>query len=101
MVGNELSRIRQEPIFRELVDKRTRFAWQLSAAMLVIYFGFIAIIAFAPKVLGIPIGGGVMTVGIPVGLFVIVSAFVLTGIYVARANSTFDPMTRQIIEKVK
>jgi uncharacterized membrane protein (DUF485 family) len=56
--------------------------------------------AFAPKVLGTPIGGGVMTVGIPVGLFVIVSAFVLTGIYVHRANSEFDSMTRQIKEKV-
>ena len=87
MVGDDVSRIRHEPLFRELVDKRTRFAWQLSAAMLVIYFGFIAVIAFAPKVLGMPIGGGVITVGIPVGLFVIVSAFVLTGIYVARANS--------------
>ena len=101
MVGNEVSRIRQEPMFRELVERRTRFAWQLSAAMLVIYFGFIAVIAFAPKVLGMPIGDGVITVGIPVGLFVIVSAFVLTGIYVVRANSTFDPMTRQIIERVK
>ena len=83
------------------MDKRKHFAWALSAAMLVIYFGFILVIAFAPKVLGTPIGGGVMTVGIPVGLFVIVSAFVLTGIYVYRANSEFDPITRQIKEKVK
>jgi uncharacterized membrane protein (DUF485 family) len=41
-----------------------------------------------------------MTVGIPVGLFVIGSAFVLTGIYVHRANSEFDSMTHQIKEKV-
>jgi uncharacterized membrane protein (DUF485 family) len=97
----DYSRIQQEPLFRELVDKRTRFAWMLSAAMLVIYFGFILLIAFAPSLLGTPIGGGVMTVGIPVGLFVIVSAFVLTGIYVYRANSEFDPITREIKEKVK
>ena len=69
--------------------------------MLVIYFGFILVIAFAPKVLGTPIGGGVMTVGIPVGLFVIGSAFVLTGIYVRRANSEFDSMTHQIVERSK
>ena len=81
--------------------KRTRFAWILSATMLVIYFGFVAIIAFAPKVLALPIGNGVTTVGIPVGLFVIISAFVLTGIYVRRANIEFDPITRKIIEKVK
>jgi uncharacterized membrane protein (DUF485 family) len=96
----DFSRVRQEPLFRELVDKRTRFAWVLSAAMLVIYFGFILLIAFAPSLLGTPIGGGVMTVGIPVGLFVIASAFALTGIYVYRANSEFDPITRDIKEKV-
>jgi uncharacterized membrane protein (DUF485 family) len=101
MGDRNVLQIRQEPLFRELVDQRTRFAWQLSAAMLVIYFGFIAVIAFAPKVLATPIGGSVTTVGIPVGLLVIVSAFVLTGIYVNRANSTFDPITRQIMEKVK
>ena len=93
--------IRREPLFQELVDKRTRFAWQLTAAMLVIYFGFIAVIAFAPKLLATPIGGSVTTVGIPVGLLVIVSAFVLTGIYVRRANAKFDPITRQIMERVK
>ncbi len=101
MGETDLSRIRQEPLFRELVEQRTRFAWTLSAAMLVIYFGFILIIAFAPKVLAVPIAGGVMTLGIPVGLFVIVSAFVLTGIYVQRANSRFDSLTHDIMEKVK
>jgi uncharacterized membrane protein (DUF485 family) len=69
--------------------------------MLVIYFGFIFIIAFAPKVLAVPLGAGVTTVGIPVGPFVIIAAFVLTGIYVRRANSEFDTMTRQIIERAK
>jgi len=101
MGDDKVSYIRREPLFQELVRKRTRYAWQLSAAMLVIYFGFIAVIAFAPKLLATPIGSGVTTVGIPVGLFVILSAFVLTGLYVHRANSEFDPITRQIMEKVK
>ncbi len=94
-------RVKRDPQFRELVARRSRFAWVLSAAMLIIYFGFIFIIAFAPKLLAIPLGSGVTTVGIPVGLLVIVSAFVLTGIYVRRANSEFDSVTRQIIERVK
>jgi len=96
-----VERVKRDPQFQELVSRRSRFAWILSGTMLVIYFGFIFIIAFTPKVLGTPIGGGVTTVGIPVGLFVIVSAFVLTGIYVRRANSDFDPVTRQIIERAK
>jgi uncharacterized membrane protein (DUF485 family) len=69
--------------------------------MLAIYFGYILLIAFAPGVLATPIGGGVTTIGIPIGLFVILSAFVLTGIYVKRANSEFDSITARLIEKVK
>ena len=97
----DLSHIRRDPLFHELVARRARLAWALSAAMLVIYFGFILLIAFAPGVLGTRIGNGVTTIGIPVGLFVIVAAFVLTGIYVYKANAEFDPITRQLIEKVK
>jgi uncharacterized membrane protein (DUF485 family) len=93
--------VKRDPRFQELVAKRTRFAWALSAAMLAIYFGFIFIIAFAPKTLGTPLGSGVTTVGIPIGLLVIVSAFVLTGIYVRRANSEFDEITRELIEEAK
>jgi len=55
---------------------------------------------FAPSVLGIPIYG-VVTLGIPIGVFIIVAAFVLTGIYVRRANSEFDSLTRQIIEEAR
>ena len=93
--------MKRDPRFRDLVARRTRFAWSLSAAILVIYFGFIFIIAFAPGALGTPLGDGVTTVGIPIGLIVIVSAFVLTGIYVYRANSEFDALTQQIIEETR
>jgi uncharacterized membrane protein (DUF485 family) len=101
MNSDFVGRVKGDPQFQELIARRSRFAWALSAAMLVIYFGFVFIIAFTPKVLGVPLGTGVTTVGIPVGLFVIAAAFVLTGIYVRRANSEFDSMTRQIIERVK
>jgi uncharacterized membrane protein (DUF485 family) len=43
----------------------------------------------------------VVTIGIPLGLFVIVSAFVLTGIYVAKANATFDRLNAEILREVK
>jgi uncharacterized membrane protein (DUF485 family) len=101
MADRDVSQIRGEPLFRDLIDRRTRFAWTLSILMLVIYFGFIAIIAFAPRLLAVPIGNSVTTVGIPVGLFVIISAFALTGIYVWRANAVFDPLTHKIIERIK
>ena len=69
--------------------------------MLVIYFGFVLLVAFAKPFLATPIGNGVTTIGIPLGIFVIVAAFILTGIYVRRANSEFDDLTRDIVEGVK
>jgi uncharacterized membrane protein (DUF485 family) len=101
MTTDTLEKVKRDPRFQELVARRTRFAWTLSAAILAIYFGFIFIIAFAPAALGIPIGSGVTTIGIPIGLFVIISAFALTGIYVYRANSEFDALTQQIVEEAK
>lgn len=92
--------IRLDPHFQTLVARRTRFAWALTVATLIVYFGYIAIVAFAPQWLGVSIDG-VITRGIPVGLLVIVAAFALTGLYVRRANTEYDALTRQIIEKVE
>jgi uncharacterized membrane protein (DUF485 family) len=94
-------RIESNPKFRELVEARGRFALILTIAMLVIYFGFILLVAFGKGFLAAPIAGSVVTVGIPLGLFVIVSAFVLTGIYVAKANATFDRLNAEILREVK
>lgn len=88
--------------FKDMVAKRERFAWQLSVVMLVIYFTFILLIAFSPQTLGTPIAkGSVITWGIPVGLFVILSAFFLTGIYVRKSNREFDAENQAIIEEAK
>lgn len=93
--------IKNDPQFQALVSRRSRFAWTLTVAMLIIYFGFVFVIAFAPTLLASPIGSGVTTIGIPIGVAVIVSAFLLTGIYVRRANSEFDAMTSQIVGRAK
>ena len=95
------ARVKADPEFHELVRRRSRLAWGLSILMVVIYFGFVLTIAFNKELLAASLSGGVTTVGIPVGLGVIISAFVLTGLYVARANSVFDDMTRRIIERAR
>lgn len=101
MSPEEIARIRAHPAYQELVRKRTSFGVILSIIMLVIYFGFVLLVAFNKQLLATPIAAGaVTTVGIPLGLFVIVSAFILTGIYVRRANSEFDALTRRITEEV-
>ncbi|MEK0083265.1 DUF485 domain-containing protein [Benzoatithermus flavus] len=94
------ARIRRNPKFAELVQRRNALARNLTILMFVFYFGFILLVAFAPGFLGTPISeGSVTTIGIPVGILVILSAFVLTGIYVAKANTTFDSLNQQIIEE--
>ncbi|SMF07930.1 DUF485 domain-containing protein [Pseudogulbenkiania subflava] len=97
-----LKRVQSNPKFLELVHKKTSLGWTLSAVMLVIYYGFILLLAFAPKVLGTPLGeGSVTTVGIPIGVLIILSAFVLTGIYVRKANTEFDQLNQEIVEEAK
>jgi uncharacterized membrane protein (DUF485 family) len=102
MESDVYRRIESSPKFRELVGARTRFAVTLTVIMLAIYCGFILAVAFAPGWLGAPVSdGSVVTVGIPVGVAVIISAFVLTGIYVARANSRFDQLNAEILQEVR
>ncbi len=96
-----VEKIVQNPKYQELVRSRSSLGWMLTIAMLVIYLGFIALVAWNKPLLAAPIGGAITTWGIPIGLFVIVSAFVLTGIYVVKANAKYDTLTRQIVEESK
>jgi uncharacterized membrane protein (DUF485 family) len=102
MEDQAYARVRSHPKFAELVERRSRYAWTLSIIMLVIYYGFVLVVAFAPGLLGVPLAeGAVTTVGIPVGILIIVAAFVLTGLYVRRANSEFDALNQEILEGSK
>ncbi|MDA5193721.1 DUF485 domain-containing protein [Govanella unica] len=101
MSQDAIDRIRTHPDYQRLVTRRRRLGWRLTVLMLVIYYGFILAVAFAPEKLGAALPGMTMTVGIPLGLLVIISAFILTAIYVARANREFDQLTRNIVEDVK
>lgn len=86
--------------YQQLVRLRTRFGWTLTALMMIVYYGFILLIAFDKELLAARIGDGVMTWGIPVGLFVIVFTVLVTGIYVSRANKQFDELTESIRKEV-
>ena len=100
MVNGDHHRILGHPKFQELVRTRSGFAWALAAVMLAIYLGFILLVAFAPGLMAVKIGDGVTSLGIVLGLAVIVSAFLLTGIYVQRANSRFDDLTRDLTKEI-
>ncbi|MEY4505039.1 MAG: hypothetical protein RL154_1336 [Pseudomonadota bacterium] len=102
MKSNLVDTIKNDPAYKELMQKRTSFSVMLAIIMLVVYYAFILLIAFNKKILGVPVADGmVMSVGIPMGLGIIILAFVLTGIYTKRANTEFDALSDKIKENVK
>lgn len=96
-----IEKIKSDPAYHQLVKVRSGFGWKLTFSMLAVYYGFILLIAFNKELLSAKTGAGVMTWGIPIGLFVIVFTVVITGIYVRRANSEFDSLTAAICARVK
>ncbi len=93
-----VDKILRHPKYQELQSKRNRLAIILTILMLVVYYGYIALIAFDKEFLAQPIGAGVTTLGIPIGFGVIVFTVLITGIYVRRANGEFDALTKEILK---
>ena len=91
-----VDRILADPNYQLLKERRSRLGWWLTAAMLVVYYGFILLIAFEKQVLAARIGTGVMTWGIPVGFGVIIFTILITAYYVMKANSEFDDLNDKI-----
>ncbi len=95
-----VEKIKNNPSYQELVTKRGSFAWKMTIGMLVVYYAFILTIAFSPSTLGISMGG-VMTIGIPIGIIIILFSFIMAGVYTARANSEFDKLTKKLKDDLK
>lgn len=93
-----VAKIQSHPKYQELTSKRNSFGVFLTILMLVVYYGYIALIAFNKPFLAQPVGAGVTTIGIPIGMGVIIFTIVITGIYVQRANSEYDALTAQILK---
>ncbi len=93
-----VDKIQNNPKYQELRKKRSSFGWLLTLLMMVVYYGYIALIAFNKPFLAQPVGAGVTTLGIPIGMGVIVFTIVITGIYVRRANGEFDQLTQDILK---
>lgn len=84
----------QDPQFQELVRAKSRLSRTLSLLMFGAYFGFVLLLAFAPEVLSRKVGAA--TLGIPLGIGVIIFAWILTGIYVKWANGAYDSMVARV-----
>jgi len=102
MQDNIYEKIRANPKYQQLVSTRNSYGWMMTILMLVVYYGYIGLIAFDKAFLAKPLGAtGVMTIGMPIGLGVILFTIIITGIYVRRANTEFDAIKEEIIKEAK
>lgn len=93
-------RIRENPKYQDMIKRRGRFAALLSAIVLVAYYGFMMAVAFKPSLLRETLSdASVLTVGMPIGAGIIIASWLLTGLYVYRANSDFDKVNEQVLKE--
>ena len=100
MSSQMYERMGANPKFQALVAKRGRFAWTLSAVVLILFYGFVMTVAFTPALLGRPVSeGSMLTIGVAIELFLFILFWVLSALYVRRANTEFDALTEEIIKQ--
>lgn len=97
--ANRVIEILESKKFKELVKKRLRVSLSLTALILIVYFGFILTIAFYKEILAIKIGEHI-TLGLPVGIGIIIFAWLLTGVYTRWANRHYDKAVRELRNEI-
>jgi uncharacterized membrane protein (DUF485 family) len=88
------------PAFRHLVRRRWMVSLVLLAALFATYYGYILLIAYDKPFMAQRIGA-VTTLGIPLGVAVILVSWVLTALYVVWANASYDPEVRRLRDQVR
>lgn len=101
MQDDLVERIAAHPQYKQLRRRRDRFGWTLAVCMLVVYYGFVLLVAFDKEFLARRIGDGVMTLGMPVGFGVILFTVAITAYYVRRANAEFDALSDAVVKAVQ
>src|SRR5574343_695552 len=96
------AKIRSNPKFAELVGQRTRFAVLLSLVVLVPYYTFMFLVSTQPQLFAAKLAeGGVITIGWPIAALFVVGGWLLTGVYVSRANGEFDSITEEVLKEAR
>jgi uncharacterized membrane protein (DUF485 family) len=102
MAADLYAKIRANPKYQEFVSVRSRYSIIMAIMGAVAYYGFILLVAYDKQFLAQKIGEGyTMSLGIPIGLGVILFTIIITWIYVRRANSEFDDVTAEIIKEAQ
>ncbi len=100
MDNEMISIIQANPSYITLKKKRNRLGGILTIIALIVYYGWIALIAFDKQFLSERIGSGVTTIAIPIGIGVIVVMVWLTAIYILVANRSYDIYIDEIKKEV-
>lgn len=91
-------KVLSDPDFQELMRQKKSISTVLTIIIMTVYFGFMGLIAFNPRALSARVANG--TLGIPLGIGLIILAWILTGIYVRWANSRYDTLVEQVKQKI-
>lgn len=84
------ARIAADPRYHALVRERQRFSWVLTAITVVTYSAFISLIAFDKPFMARPIGGGVTSIAVVLGMAMLLGTIAICAVYVWRANGRYD-----------
>ncbi len=98
--GRSAADVISSPEFKALVKRR----WTVSMVMLVLlfvgYYGFVLLVAGNKEFVSQKVGEST-TLAIPLGVAVIVFAWLLTAIYVAWANRSYDPEVERLKNEIR
>ena len=101
MDERQVDAILHNPKFKEMVAKKSKLSWTLTAIMLFVYVGFMLLVGYNKEFLKSSFSGGVTTWGMPLGLSIIVLSFVLCGVYSYIANNKLDKLTEEAMKEVE
>lgn len=91
----------KDPEFQKLAKQKNAISTILTLAELVIYFGFIALVAYNKTFLGRKLSqDSATTIGIPIAVGTIIVSWVLTGIYIFWANNKYDAMVKRVKDRL-
>ena len=93
--------ILEDEDFKSLHSQKNTISVILTILELVLYFGFIALIAFNKPFLAQRMSpDGATTIGIPIAVGTIILSWVFTAVYIFWANSTYDTLVKKIKDKM-
>jgi uncharacterized membrane protein (DUF485 family) len=97
-----LDRVTANPKFLQFVAMRNRYSIIMTLLGAVAYYGFILLVAYNKEFLATKVGPGMtMSIGVPIGVGVIVFTIILTWVYVRRANGEFDETNAKLIAEAQ